>query len=75
VQVTAFKHHIEQVQKKLSNKKNIDGALIEALLAVSIEKFSDSEDLDKVRDILLKVKLNLESSLEKEGTDEEEAQK
>jgi hypothetical protein len=28
----------------------------------------------KVRDILLKVKLNLEASLEKEGTDEEEAQ-
>jgi len=74
-QVSSFKHQIEKVQKKLVNKNNLEGALVEALLAVSVEKFADSNDLDNVRNLLLKVKLNLEASLEKETGDEDDAQK
>jgi len=72
-QVGQVKRHVDKIQKKLTGK-NVDTALIQALLSLSSEEFANTDALQKVEDLLVQVKINLENSLDLENKNEEQAQ-
>jgi len=74
VQITKSKKSLEKVHQKLKGK-SVEAALVEALVTISTEQFSNHEQLDKVFQLLHQIDENLQTSLTEEQTNEAAALK
>lgn len=70
VQINKSKKSLEKVHAHLKGK-SVEAALIEALVSITTEQFSNSESLDKVFELLNQIQENLSQSLIDENNNEE----
>lgn len=74
VQLNSARRSIEKVQKNLRSKRTTENVFVQALLELSTEKFAGAEALKNVENLLLQVRENLSSDLDKEAALDQDAE-